>query len=88
MKHILFRELKLNLKTFLIWSLSVGLMGLVCILLYQSMEGDMKDIQQSCGNSESKALPFTISVDLYLALTTFVSLLLVLSTVLPNISTK
>ena len=50
MKHILFRELKLNLKTFLIWSLSVGLMGLVCILLYQSMEGDMKDMADMFSN--------------------------------------
>ncbi len=50
MKHILFRELKLNLKTFLIWSISVGAMGLVCILLYQSMEGDMKDMADMFSN--------------------------------------
>ena len=50
MKHILLREFKLNLKTFLIWSLSVGIMGLVCILLYQSMEGDMKDMADMFSN--------------------------------------
>ncbi len=50
MKHILYRELKLNLKTFLIWSLSVGAIGLICILLYQSMEGDMKDMADMFSN--------------------------------------
>ena len=50
MKHILFRELKLNLKSFLIWSISVGAMGLACILLYQSMEGDMKDMADMFSN--------------------------------------
>ena len=50
MKHILFRELKLNLKTFLIWSISVGAMGLVCILLYQSMEGEVKDMADMFSN--------------------------------------
>ncbi len=50
MKHILLRELKLNLKSFLIWSISVGAMGLVCILLYQSMEGDMKDMADMFSN--------------------------------------
>lgn len=50
MKHILRREFLLNSKTFLIWSISVGLMGLTCILLYQSMEGDMKDMADMFSN--------------------------------------
>ncbi len=50
MKHILRREFLLNLKTFLIWSLSVGIMGLACILMYQSMEGDMKEMADMFSN--------------------------------------
>jgi len=50
MKTILIRELKLNFKTLLIWSLSVGAMGLLCILLYQSMEGDMKEMADAFSN--------------------------------------
>ncbi|MCR4588276.1 MAG: ABC transporter permease [Lachnospiraceae bacterium] len=41
MKTIFQKELQLNFNTLLIWSLSVGGLGLVCILLYQSMQGDM-----------------------------------------------
>ncbi len=50
MKHILFREIKLNMKSFLIWSICVGAMGLTCILLYQSMEGDMKEMADMFSN--------------------------------------
>jgi ABC-2 type transport system permease protein len=50
MKTVLFREIKLNMKNFLIWSLAVGIMGLSCILLYQSMEGDMKDMADMFSN--------------------------------------
>ncbi len=42
MKTVFIKELKLNMKSFLIWTLSVGGLGLCCILLYQSMQGDMK----------------------------------------------
>ncbi len=41
MTAILKQELKLNLKNLLIWSLTVGFLGLVCTLLYTSMEGEM-----------------------------------------------
>ena len=44
MKAVLKRELLLNIKSMLIWSLSVGILGLTCILLYSSMEGEMKDM--------------------------------------------
>ena len=37
-------ELKLGFKSLLIWTLSVGIMGLACILLYKNMEGDMQDM--------------------------------------------
>ena len=50
MKHILEKELKLNLKSFIIWSLSVGLLGLACILLYSSMQGEMKDMADAFSN--------------------------------------
>ncbi len=50
MKHILIRELKLNLKTFLIWSISVGVVGLICVLLYESMEGDMQEMADAFSN--------------------------------------
>jgi len=43
-------ELKLGFKTLLIWSLSVGLMGLVCILLYTSMEGEMAEMADTFSN--------------------------------------
>lgn len=50
MKRILLQELKMNFKTLLIWSLSVGGMGLACILLYQSMEGEMKEMADAFSN--------------------------------------
>ena len=50
MKTIFVKELKMNLKQLIIWSVSVGLMGLFCILLYQSMEGEMKDMADMFSN--------------------------------------
>ncbi|MBP5151364.1 MAG: ABC transporter permease subunit [Lachnospiraceae bacterium] len=44
MKHVFFKELKLNLKQILIWSLTVGILGFVSIMLYSSMQGDMKSM--------------------------------------------
>ena len=38
------QEFKLNIKNLLIWSLSVGILGFICTLMYQSMEGDMMDM--------------------------------------------
>jgi len=43
-------ELKLNLKSLLIWSLSVGGMGFVCILMYTSMEGEMANMADTFSN--------------------------------------
>ena len=50
MKKIFLKELKMNLKTLLIWSLSVGGIGLACILLYSSMEGEMKEMADAFSN--------------------------------------
>ena len=40
-------ELKLNFKNLVIWSLSVGIMGLVCMMMYTSMEGEMAEMAES-----------------------------------------
>lgn len=50
MKSVLKRELLLNIKSLLIWSLSVGILGLSCILLYSSMEGEMKEMADAFSN--------------------------------------
>ena len=44
MKPVFIREMKLNFKQLLIWSLTVGGLGLACVLMYQSMQGDMKEM--------------------------------------------
>ena len=43
-------ELKQNYKSMLIWSLSVGLMGMFCICLYSSMTEDMAALSDSFSN--------------------------------------
>lgn len=50
MRTILFREIRLNLKNLLIWGFAVGGLGLVCILLYESMQGDMKEMADAFSN--------------------------------------
>lgn len=50
MRTVLKRELIQNIKNLLIWSLSVGILGLICILLYKSMEGDMKEMADAFSN--------------------------------------
>ncbi len=50
MKAVFLRELKLNLKAFLIWSLTVGGLGFACILLYSSMQGEMKQMADAFSN--------------------------------------
>ncbi|MCR5793646.1 MAG: ABC transporter permease [Lachnospiraceae bacterium] len=44
MKSIFLREMQLNLKQLLIWSIAVGGMGFFCIIVYQSMQADMKEM--------------------------------------------
>ncbi len=50
MRPIFGKEMRLNCKNLLIWSLVVGGLGLVCILLYQSMQGDMKEMADAFSN--------------------------------------
>ena len=50
MRNVYLKEMKMNLKALLIWSLTVGLMGLCCILLYKSMQGDMKNMADAFSN--------------------------------------
>lgn len=61
MRSVLKRELLLNLKNLLIWSLSVGALGLTCILLYQSMEGEMKDMADAFSNMGAFSEAFGMS---------------------------
>ncbi|MBQ6414934.1 MAG: ABC transporter permease subunit [Butyrivibrio sp.] len=61
MRSVLKRELLLNLKNLLIWSLSVGALGLVCILLYKSMEGEMKDMADAFSNMGAFSEAFGMS---------------------------
>ncbi|WP_026527549.1 ABC transporter permease subunit [Butyrivibrio sp. VCD2006] len=50
MRTVLKRELIQNIKNLLIWSISVGILGLICILLYESMQGDMKEMADAFSN--------------------------------------
>ena len=50
MRAIFLNEIKLNLKSFLIWSLAVGGLGFFCILLYSSMEGEMQQMADAFSN--------------------------------------
>ncbi len=43
-KAVYFKEVKMNMKQLIIWSLTVGGLGLFCILLYQNMRGDIKEM--------------------------------------------
>ncbi|MBQ7429926.1 MAG: ABC transporter permease subunit [Butyrivibrio sp.] len=61
MKSVLKREILLNIKSLIIWSLSVGILGLICILLYQSMEGEMKDMADAFSNMGAFSEAFGMS---------------------------
>ncbi len=47
MTAIIKQELKLNLKSMLIWALTVGGLGFICIMMYTSMEGDVVEMADS-----------------------------------------
>lgn len=47
MPVILKNEWKSGWKSLLIWALSVGGMGLICIILYKGMEDSMADMAES-----------------------------------------
>lgn len=61
MKTVIKREILLNIKNMLIWSLSVGILGLICILMYQSMEGEMKDMADAFSNMGAFSEAFGMS---------------------------
>ena len=42
--------MKLNIRSLMIWSLAVGGLGLICVLMYQSMEGDVKEMADAFSN--------------------------------------
>ncbi|MCR4961423.1 MAG: ABC transporter permease [Lachnospiraceae bacterium] len=50
MKRMFLEELKINLKALLIWSIAVGIMGFSCILLFQSMEGEIQGMADAFSN--------------------------------------
>ena len=54
-------EWKLSVKTLLIWALSVGGMGLMCLLLYKSMESSMADMAESFASMGAFADAFGMS---------------------------
>ena len=47
MTAIIKQELKLNLKSMLIWALTVGGLGFICIMMYTSMEGNVMEMADS-----------------------------------------
>ena len=61
MNKIFLKELKMNLRMLLIWSLAVGGMGLACILLYSSMEGEMKEMADAFSHMGSFSDAFGMS---------------------------
>ena len=61
MKSVLKREILLNIKSLIVWSLSVGILGLFCILLYQSMEGEMKEMADAFSNMGAFSEAFGMS---------------------------
>lgn len=54
-------ELKSGIKSLFIWAIAVGGMGLVCILLYKSMEGSMAEMAESMASMGSFSDAFGMS---------------------------
>lgn len=50
MRAVFLKELKVNAKQLLIWAFSVGILGFICILMYESMQGDMKEMADMFSN--------------------------------------
>ncbi len=61
MKTIFLGEVRLNTRALLVWSFTVGGLGLVCILLYQSMQGDMKAMADAFSNMGAFSKAFGMS---------------------------
>ena len=50
MKTVFLKEIQNNIKSFIIWTCAVGFMGLLCTLMYKSMQGDMKTMADAFSN--------------------------------------
>ena len=61
MTAIIKQELKLNLKSLLIWALTVGGLGFICILMYTSMEGDVMEMADTFSDMGAFADAFGMS---------------------------
>ncbi|MBQ9886113.1 MAG: ABC transporter permease subunit [Lachnospiraceae bacterium] len=61
MRTVFLKELKLNIKNLLIWSLTIGLLGLACIVIYKSMQADMKNMADAFSNMGAFADAFGMS---------------------------
>ena len=61
MKTILLKEMKLNFKNLLIWSLVVGGVGLACILMYQSMQEEITKVGDAFSDMGSFSDAFGMS---------------------------
>lgn len=55
------QEMKMSVKSLVIWALAVGLMGMMCILLYSSMEESMAGMAESFSKMGSFADAFGMS---------------------------
>ena len=55
------QEMKLNLKSLLIWALTVGGLGFICVLMYKSMEGDVMEMADSFSNMGAFSEAFGMS---------------------------
>ena len=58
---IIKRELRLGLKNLLIWAITVGGLGLICTLMYSSMDGDMQDMAEQFSQMGAFADAFGMS---------------------------
>lgn len=61
MRSIIKQEFKLNLKSLLIWALTVGDLGYICILMYTSMEGDVMEMADTFSEMGAFADAFGMS---------------------------
>ena len=61
MLAIIKRELRLGLKNLLIWSITVGGLGLICTLMYSSMDGDMQEMAEQFSQMGAFADAFGMS---------------------------
>ena len=61
MRALFLHELKANIKTLLIWGITVGALGTLCILLYSGIEADIKDLAENFSNMGAFSEAFGMS---------------------------